>query len=231
MRGLLLITAFAFASPAMAQQSSDGDMTRTRVQLEARASAEVGNDTMRATVFAEMEDADAAKLADRVNRATGDAIRTLKSVSGVRVRSSGYHTYPISEKGKILRWRARSEATVEGEDFKQVANAIGRVQGGVQLADVQFFVSAATRARVESSLTQNAIREFLAKARLVAESFEGGSYHVAEAAISSDGGLAPPPRPMAVRALSSESSVAAPAFEGGTTRITVTVSGSILIPR
>jgi predicted secreted protein len=230
MRRFFLLTALALASQAVAQQALDGDMTRTRVQIEARATAEVSNDTMRAILFAEMEDVDAAKLADRVNRVTGDAIRTLKSVSGIRVRSGGYHTYPVSERGKILRWRARSEAVVEGEDFKRVADAIARVQGSVQLADVQFFVSAATRARVESSLTQNAIKEFLARAQLVAEGFEGAGYHVAEAAISSDGGVAPP-RPMAMRALSSESGVAAPEFEGGTTRITVTVSGAILIPR
>jgi len=231
MRNLVLIPALVVASGVLAQESPVGDMTRTRVQIDARASAEVGNDTMRATLFAEMEDVDPVKLADRVNRSTSDTLRTLKSVAGVRVRSGGYSTYPASEKGKIVRWRARSEVIAEGEDFKRVSDAIGRIQSTTRLGSVEFFVSAATRASVESSLTEHAIKEFLTKARLVASNFEGASYHVAEATISSDGGLVPPPQPMAMRALSAESAVSAPVFEGGTTRITVTVSGAILIPR
>jgi predicted secreted protein len=223
--------AFLLASVALAQESPHDDMSRTRVQIDAQAAADVDNDTMRATLFSEMEDVESVKLADRVNRVTSDALRTLKNVAGIRVRSGGYTTYPVSERGKILRWRARSELIVEGEDFKRVSEAIGRVQNTVQLGGVVFFVSAATRERVESSLTENAIKAFLARAQLVASTFEGATYHVSEATVSSDGGIAPPPRPMAMRALSSESVAAPPEFEGGTTRITVTVSGSILIPR
>jgi predicted secreted protein len=133
MRSLVLILGIILVSAAQAQKSPADDMTRTRVQIEARATAEVGNDTMRANLFAEMEDVDPAKLADRINRATGDALKVLKNTAGLRVRSGGYNTYPISEKGKILRWRARSDVIVEGQDFRQVSEAIGKVQAGVQL--------------------------------------------------------------------------------------------------
>jgi predicted secreted protein len=207
------------------------DMSRSRVQLEARASAEVQNDTMRAVLFAEMEDPDPAKLAERLNRVAGEALRVLKSTSALRVRSGGYSTYPVSEQGKILRWRSRSEVIVESEDFDQVSAAIARVQGGLQLAEIEFSVSPAKRAETERALTETAIKQFLARARLVTESFDGANYHVADATVVSDSAAPPAPMPMMMRKSVSTAEAVPPPLEAGTSRITVTVTGAILIPR
>lgn len=52
-----------------------------------------------------------------------------------------------------------------------------------------------------------------------------------EANVSSEGGYNPPPRPMVMMKATSDSAPAEPSMEGGTSRITMVVNGSILIPR
>jgi predicted secreted protein len=200
-----------------------------KINLDARATQEVDNDVMRAVMFTEMEDTDPAKLADAVNRSMNDALKAAKQFAGLRVKTSGYSSYPVTDKAKIVRWRSRAELTLEGEDFRVMADAIGKLQASLQLGAVEFSVSPARRAKAEDALTQAAIAEFLRKAQLAAKGFRGKSFSVLEASISSDGGSMPP-RPMMMKAMS-DSSVAAPAMEAGTSHITVNVNGAILVPR
>lgn len=201
-----------------------------RIGLDARAHQDVDNDVMRATLFVEAEDTDPARLADKVNRATTEGLQAAREFTGLRTRTSGYSTYPVTVEGKIARWRARSEISVEGEDFARMADAIGRLQAGMQLGSVEFSVSPQARAKAEDALTQSAIQEFLRKAENVARGFQGKRFEVLEAQVSADGGYYPPPRPMAMMKSTAEG-VSAPALEAGTTRITVTVTGAILVPR
>lgn len=227
----LLLTLILLAAPVAAGHEPErDDVTRTRVQIDARSSMDVENDFMRAVLFAQMEDVDSARLTERLNRAVNETLRTLKAVSEVKVRSGGYNTFPVTEKGKIVRWQARAELILESGNFKRMSEAIARAQGAMQVAHVEFLVSPEARARSEAELTEQAIAEFLAKAQRVGSAFKGTSYHVAEAVVSTDGGIAPPPRPMAMKSAAAES-LAAPEFESGTSRVTVVVSGAILIPR
>jgi predicted secreted protein len=228
MRTLVFLICTAILSASACVHADDStELSTTRVQLEARTAAEVDNDSMRATLFAEVDDADASRAAERINQATRESVEALKNFPGLRTRTGGYTTFPVSENGRIVRWRARSEVVVEGQEFEQVSAAIGRVQSRMQLARVEFFVSPTRRAAAEAELTQAAIAEFLAKAGRVAQGFKGSGFHVAEASISSDG-APPPPRPM-MRSMAAEA--AAPQFEGGTSRVAVSVTGTVLILR
>jgi predicted secreted protein len=235
MSGGTMKNAFALvlllgALPACAQLPAAPPPPGTRVTLEARASDEVDNDTMRATLFTEMEDTDPARLAERVNGATAEALDIARKFEGVRVQTSGYSSYPVSEKGRIVRWRSRSTILLESGDFKVMADAIGKLQTTMQLGSLDFSVSPAARTKAEDALTQAAIGEFLRKAEAIARGFKGTRFEVLEANVSGDGGFVPPPRPMAMKAMS-DSAISTPDLEAGTSRITVTVNGAILLPR
>lgn len=232
MRNLIALTTFLLAAGLAQAQTSPAvaDARGTKANLDARASAEVDNDVMRANLFVEMEDTDATRLADKVNRATNDSLKLARGFTGVRAKTSAYTTYPVIEKEKIARWRSRSEIAVEGEDFRRMAEAIGKLQAIMQLGGVDFSVSPAARAKAEEALTQTAIAEFLRKAEQVAKGFKGTGFNVLEATVSADGGFIPP-QPMMMRSMTAARTVAAPDLQGGTSRITVSVNGSILIPR
>ena len=231
MRNLIACTIFLFGAGLAHAQPAPAvtDVKGTKVNLEARASVEVDNDVMRASLFVEMEDTDATRLADKVNRATNDAIKLARGFTGLRAKTSGYTTYPVIDKERIVRWRSRSEISVEGEDFRRMAEAIGKLQALMQLGGVEFSVSAAARARAEEPLTQTAIADFLRKAEQLAKGFKGSGFSVLEATVSADSGFIPP-RPMMMKSMAAEA-VTAPDLQGGTSRVTVTVNGSILVVR
>jgi predicted secreted protein len=228
-----LVTAvilWSVLASAHAQPAAVAELKGAKVNLDARSSVEVDNDVMRASLFIELEDTDSTRLADKVNRATNDAIRLAKGFTGVRSKTSGYTSYPVTDKNKIVRWRSRSEISIEGEDFRLMAEAIGKLQAIMQLGSVDFSVSPVARAKAEDSLTQTAIAEFLRKAEMVTKGFKGSGFSVLEANVSAEGGY-PPPRPMAMMKAMSDGAPAAPSMEGGTSRISIVVNGAILILR
>lgn len=166
---LWLLLACAQAQPVAAE------LKGTKVNLDARSALEVDNDIMRASLFVELEDTDASRLADKVNRATGEALKVAKGFARLRTKTSGYTSYPVTDKNKIVRWRSRSEIAIEGEDFRLMAEAIGKLQAIMQLGAVDFSVSPGARTRAENSLAQSAIAEFLRKAELVTKGFKGAA--------------------------------------------------------
>ena len=230
MRKLLTFILLALLGSAHAEPAAP-DSRGSRINLEAHVTQETGNDVMRATLFVELEDADAGRLAEKINRATNDALKVARSYAGLRTRSSGYSTYAVTDKDKIVRWRSRAEIAVEGEDFRHMAEAIGKLQKMMQLGAVNFSIAPATRARIEEALTQSAIAEFLHRAESATKGFRGSNFSVIEATISTDGGNMPPPRPMMSMMKSASAADASPPdFEAGSSHITVTVNGAILIP-
>ncbi len=200
------------------------------VSLQAQASMEVDNDTMRATLFAEEEDASPARLSDVVNRNVNESLRIAKADTRVKVRTGGYQTYPVYDKTRIARWRARSELHFESNDFKALSDLIGRLQGSLKLAGVDFSVSPEARKRIEDELTASAIADFLRRAQLIAQGFGAGGYRVKEANVSGEGAMPPMPRPMMMmRMAPTADAVQAPNVEAGTSRLAVSVNGAIVL--
>jgi len=205
------------------------DFTGSRIRLDARATEQVANDVMRATLFVEMEDADAGKLAQKINNATNDALKLARTFVGLHAKTSGYSTYPVTENAKIVRWRARSEMAIEGEDFPGMTDAISQLQRLMQLGAVSFSVSPAARASAEETLMQAAIANFLRKADTATKGFGGSKFTVIDATVATEGANMPSPRPMA--AMKSGTADNGPAFEAGSSHITVIVDGAISVTR
>ena len=207
----------------------DTDRALTRVQFEAHASQQVENDTMRATLFVEVEDSTPSGASSRGTRAANETLRRLQKDSSLSVRTGNYRTYPVSDKGKISGWRARNEIIIESGNFAQASAAIASVSANMQLSRIEFFVSPALRDTVESGLTDEAIAAFLLKAKRIAKSFGATPFDVSEANVTNTGGNFPP-TPM-MRAMSEDAPAVMPELSGGTTLMSVTVSGAILIAR
>ncbi len=231
MRFLPFVAAFTlltfFAGTVLADD--DDDRAVTRVQFEAHAAQEVDNDSMRATLFVEIEDNSPAGASSRATQATNETLRQLQEDGSLRVRTGNFRTFPVSDKGTITGWRARGEILVESKDFAKASAGIASASSNMQLSRIEFFVSSELRETVEAVLSDEAIAAFLAKARKTAKSFGAMEFEVAEASVMSQGGDSPV-RPM-MAAMASDANGVRPEFSGGTTRMSVTVSGVILLAR
>lgn len=192
------------------------------VSLSAQAEREVANDLLGAVLAAEAEGTDAAKLAADVNRRMARALEAAQGVRSVRARSGGYQTWPVSEKGRIVRWRVRQELRLESADFAAATALIGRLQQELVVASLAATVSDEARRRAENALTAEALAAFEERARVVRDALKVKGYRVQALQIGGGGGA---PRPML--AMQSRAEAAAPAIAPGTSRLQVTVSGTI----
>jgi len=221
------LLALASAGAAGAQASSEPVKYNT-VDLQAESQREVGNDTLYAVLFAELNDPDAAKLADALNRIVTEASAAAKDFKSVRARSGNNQTYPVYDRSqRMTGWRGRAEIRLESRDFQAAAALIGRLQSRMQLGQLGFSVSPEVRKSAEDELIGEAIKAFRARAEIVRASLGGRGYRIRHLAVNTGGGFAP--RPLMARAGVAAEGVAPPPLEGGVSQISVSVSGSIEI--
>ena len=224
---LVCLAALAASGPVIAQPASEALKYNT-VDLQADAQREVGNDTLNAVLFVELSEADAAKLADALNRIAAEAVATAREFKSVKARSGNNQTYPVYDRSQRLTgWRGRAELRLESRDFPAAAALIGRLQSRLQLGQISFSVSPEVRKSAENEIIGEAINAFRARAEIVRASLGGRGYKIRRLAVNTGGGFMPP-RPLMARAsVAGGESVAPPPLEGGVSQITVSVSGTI----
>lgn len=222
---LYLAAALALAGTAL---GADPAPRYNAVELQADAQREVANNTLSASLYLELSDANPAALANAINKAANEALRVAKDYKSVRVRSGNNQTYPVYAKGNVLQgWRGRAEIRIESRDFEAASGLIGRLQAGMQLGSLSFSVSPEARRQAENELIVEAIGAFKARAEFVRGALAGRGYKIQRLNVNS-GSSAPPPRfPMARALAAGAPEVAAPNLEGGVSLVTVTVGGAI----
>lgn len=227
MKHLFLAASLALAGTVLAAEPVP---RYNEVELQAEAQRELPNDTVSASLYAELNDADPAALADAVNKAANAALRLAREYGSVRVHSGNNRTYPVYAKGQVLQgWRARAEVRLESGDFEAAARLIGKLQARMQLGNIAFSVSPQARRQMEDALIAEAIAAFKARAEIVRGALAGRGYKIRRLNVSTGHGM-PPPRFAAARMMAAGApEVAAPDFDGGTSMITVTVGGAIEI--
>jgi predicted secreted protein len=223
---LFALLALIARGPAWAQPAP-GSTRYNTVDLQARAQREVRNDTLSASLFVELTGADAAKLADSLNRNTADSLAVAKEFKSVKVRSGNNQTYPVYDRSqRLTAWRGRAELRLESKDFQAAATLIGRLQSRMQLGQIGFSVSDEARNAAEDELIDEAINAFRARADIVRTSLGGRGYKIRHLAVNTGGGFVP--RPLMARAgVAAAEGVATPPLEGGVSQITVSVNGTI----
>lgn len=208
-------------------QADDSPDPMHRVSFQVERSREVTNDWMQAVVGITDEDADSSRLADRINATMTKALATAKRADGVKVKSGGYSTHPVHEKGKLRRWRASQDLILESSDVEAVTKLVGTLQNELQLRSIGFSVSPERRRGIEDELVAEVLAAFRARAEIVRRSLGARSYEIVQISINTQGGAPPRPVRMMAMEMESRSQVRAPALEGGSSRIVVHANGTI----
>lgn len=219
--GVLLALSFLFGSGAVA--AADDAQRFDLVNLRSESAREVTNDLMRVVMTVREEDADPAKLAERVNADMGWALKKARGIQAVKVQSGGYRTFPVYRDGVLDRWRAFQEVLLQSEDFRALGGLVGTLQQRLQVQSLAFAVSDTRRNQVENALITSALDAFKARAELVRTNLGRTGYRIVSLDIGTTGG-SPPPQPL-MRTMAADSGP--PAVEGGTTRLVVTIRGEI----
>jgi predicted secreted protein len=217
LRALALL--LLIATPVRAH---DEDAAMNRVSFQVEVSREVANDQVAATMGVTEEGADAAELADRVNKTMTWALEQTRGKQ-VRVESGSYQTHPVYEKGAIRRWRASQDVVLESDDHARVVELIGVLQSRLLLRSLRFHVSPERRREVEDELIEEALAAFQARAGRVQKSLGRRGHAIVRISVNTRGGGPPPGPVMRMEA----ASVAKPATAAGASTLSVSVSGTI----
>lgn len=222
----LAAAAFCASATAMAQVPAPAPAT---VSVSASATATVINDRLQAWLRAEAENASATAAASQVNTVIAKALATAREFPSIKVATAGYSTQQVSDKVRAQRWRVVQTISLEGGDFAAAATLISRLQDdhGLLLSGMGFSLAEKTRHDAEDSVTQQAIKMWQLRAQRAAQGLGFAAWKPGHLVVQT--GDAGHVYPMARLSAAGSATSAPVALEGGTTDVTVTVSGDAVL--
>ncbi|HYG44799.1 MAG TPA: SIMPL domain-containing protein [Bordetella sp.] len=224
--------ALAQQSPPTAPQSEDAGTRAPELTLQASASSDVQQDTVRITLATELEAASQAAAGKALTTALDDAVKRAQGTKGVEVRTGGYNVWPnTNEKGKIQNWRARGEITLESKDFATASALASKLSDKTAIAQINFLLSREAREAEERKLLSQAADAFRERAVAAATAFGFSGYRVRSLELSGGGSAVPVPRPMGAQMMA-KSSMAESAdvpLEAGKVTVSISVNGTVAL--
>ncbi|MEI5996953.1 SIMPL domain-containing protein [Paraburkholderia bengalensis] len=222
--------ALAFtASAAQAQTVVQQYQPAGVLSLNAQASKEVPQDVVDITLFYEQEANDPSSLTGTLNQHADQALQKAKGAAGVTARTGSFSIYPSTDRdGRISAWRGRTEVVLESHDFAAASKLAGQLSSIMQVGNVQFSLSPEAQRAAEQKLTGDAIASFKQQASSAAQAFGYSGYTIREVNVGHGGIVSP--RPVMMMSMRSDVSAKAAApvpVEGGTSTVTVNVTGSV----
>ena len=228
----VLLAGAAMAQSAFAQSVIQAQPSGV-LSLAAQASADVPQDVVDITLFYEQEAQDPASLTSVLNQRADAALRQAKGVDNVTAHSGSFTVYPSTDRdGRISAWRGRTEVVLESKDFAAASKLAGKMSDSMQVGSVTFSLSPEAQRASEQKLSTQAIASFKQQAQSSAQAFGYSGYAIREVNIGRNGSSPRPVMMMAARSMSADAKMSAPmALEGGTSTVTVNVSGSVQMNR
>ena len=228
----VLLAGAAIAQSAFAQSVVQAQPSGV-LSLSAQASADVPQDVVDITLFYEQEAQDPASLTTVLNQRADAALRQAKGVDNVTAHSGSFTVFPSTDRdGRISAWRGRTEVVLESKDFAAASKLAGKMSDSMQVGSVTFSLSPEAQRTAEQKLSTQAIASFKQQAQSSAQAFGYSGYAIREVNIGRNGSSPRPVMMMAARNMSADAKMSAPmALEGGTSTVTVNVSGSVQMNR
>jgi len=198
-----------------------------RVDFQVEAAREVANDLLIATLNADIQEAQPAEVAKKLNGMLNAALKQAAAFSNVKTSSGTQNTYPVYGKNRqIIAWRGHGQIRLESRDFKAAGELIMQLQASLQLGNVQFAIAPDTRKQIENTLITEAILAFQQRAEAIRGAVGSSTYKTVHFSIQNNGS-APNYPVRLMRSAAMESDIPAPEFAGGETRMTVQINGTI----
>lgn len=212
-------------------QAHDAETLFNKVSLQAEAQREVPNDEMTVMLTAQAQGSDPAALAEKVNREMAWALELAAKESAVEAETRGYSTSPIygrasSSEGRVITgWHVRQQIQLKTIEFQKLTELLGTLQERLQITQMGFSPTTETRQKYQNELISEAMQAFKERVAIIQQNMDGRDYRIVELNVNTSG-FGYRPMVMADMAMSKMERTA-PAVEGGTSEVTVTVSGSV----
>jgi predicted secreted protein len=233
------VAALSAAPLAHAQAQAPAAATETsasrapELTLQAMASSEVKQDTVRISLSAEVEAPDQPAAGQKLTAALEDAVKRARDTKDVEVRTSNFNVWPnMNNKGKIASWRGQGEIVLESKDFAAAAALASKLSDKTAISNISFSLSPAAREAEERKLLKEAAQAFKDRALAAANAFGFSGYRLSKLDLGGSGGPVPMPRMMGAamaKDASFSSAGASVPLEAGNVTVSVSVNGTIVL--
>lgn len=150
-----------------------------KVTLSATVNQQVANDEMNAVLYVEANEKNANLLTEKFNQNLDKALAIARNYNHVTARSNSYQTAPVyNEKQRIIGWTGRASIILNSKDFKQMNELIGKLQGIMQLENINFSLSQESKTKVEDELYRKVTLQFKQRAEIVKSTWQASSYQL-----------------------------------------------------
>jgi len=225
MKRYILLSLFALISFNVNVHAHEPVKRYNQISLEASSSADVDNDTMMVSMYAQEEGSKATVLSKKVNKKINWALAKLKQHKTIKVETESYTTSPVYNKNQIVSWRVRQSIQLESKDMSLMSEVLGDLQAQLSLNGISFDVSRDKREQQTKILIDDALAAFTVRAKQIANKLQHDNYKIVNINVSTSGSSSPryKSRNMSMMA---EAQVV-PSFSAGDKTLSVRVSGSI----
>ncbi|GFN27956.1 hypothetical protein ADE_36540 [Achromobacter denitrificans] len=234
------VAALAVAQPVYAQTqapapAAEASASRApELTLQATASSEVKQDTVRISLSAEVEAPDQPTAGKKLTAALDDVVKRARDVKGVEVRTGGYNVWPnTSSKGKIASWRGQGEVILESKDFEAAAALASKLSDKTAISNIGFLLSREAREAEERKLLKEAAQAFKDRALAAANAFGFSGYRLSKLELGGSGGSGPMPMPRMMGAAMAKDASAGYSpdvpLEAGDVTVSIAVNGTIAL--
>ena len=227
MKILLLITIISLTAFSSAQ-AHDDHTVYNQVTFSSAAQAEIGNDVLVITMRAHEKGRNLETLSDNINKTMDWAVKLANRSNDIKSQTRNYQTSPWYEKGKQKGWQISQSLSLSSSNLEEISQLMQQLQTKMQVQSSNYQVSPEKLEKLTGNLTQSALQKFSQRASTISQTLGSDKYKIVKIQISSSSDNHPRPM-MAMESMRSASvqSVAAPTFEAGTQKVTVTASGTI----
>ena len=198
-----------------------------QVNLQAQSERDIPNDQLTVLLSVEEEGKEAAKIANKINKDMKWALDKAETQSDIKSRTQAYNTYPIYDKRTVIGWRASQQLELKSTNITALSELVGKLQERLQVKNMRFSPTRETRVRYENDLIEEAMIAFKQRVEVVKKHMDEKNVRIVNINIRTGGGHPQPiyaeNRMMAMDSMSKS----APAVEAGTSKMTVTINGSV----
>lgn len=220
------LVAVGFVPAASPAQNLPAIMQR--VNLSSSASVQVAQDLLTLSLSVLREGADPHTLQTQINAVLESALQVARREARpgqMDVRSGQFSLSPrYGRDGKLSTWQGSAGLILEGRDFARITDTAGKLQT-LTVASINFGLTPEQFQAAQAKAQAQAISQFRSNATEVAKGFGFADYTLVEVHIGAE-----TPAPLMRQSMLASASMAADApiaAEGGTSQVTVTVSGSV----
>jgi len=195
------------------------------VNLEVRVETEVPNNLMIVVLSAEEEGRDPASISQQINSTMRWALAVSEEAPDINIKTGNYRTNPVYSEQTITGWRATQTLILESEEVSRLSQLVGTLQERLQVKQMRFKPTSQQMKSYEDSLVHEGMRAFRHRAEQLREHMDNRPYRIINININT--GRRSPPVQLELSTAATLSTATAPAVEAGSSKLTVTVSGSV----